>query len=973
MNPELPNNPRKALEPSLTALLLGELPEDQARFLRQAIATDSELAKNFETLKQTIELVRQTQTDPIGEPKAQQAPLKLNENRRQELLRRFKTLEPIEFKQRMRSRIAWLMPAAAAAVVLVLAALALAPRLSRSRTLILAGERASDSERLQQLRPIHQPGSKGSAALPFSSEGKPSQNDKYGVVAQTEVLARRQSGANAPASPANRAPETPSSTARNNIVLPMESPPETAMRGANLVQNEKRDANDDLKSQVVIAGDLKLAEATLPSQSTTIAEGLTTFSRAKLQDGIAVLGDSPAAGRFFRSQTDATNIEGLSWDTNRLEFLGYDDPGAFVPQAEVAVVGGVVVPVPSSSMMPLPHFGLREVNEPTLNLKDEEQLAAAQTTRELQGLTNNYYAGAFGGFSTVQPEAGQLAQQLQPITIQGMGEVSAVPNLQTELAQDSRKQPASPPMQAGSGKTSESLERKLALAELDAGAKDKAELRQKEIAANTVGKPEAAKKVETQLSKNLALSVRNDRRSEQEDMPAAKPAIPPLLPQPEIQTRENRFSTFSLNVSDVSFKLSAASLEQGKLPDPAGVRVEEFINAFDYRDPEPANDQPVVFAWDRARDPFAQNRDLLRFSIKTAAAGRQPGRPLNIVLLLDNSGSMERADRVRIIHEALKVLATQLQATDTLSVVTFARTARLWVDGVPGDQAGRIADELDGLTPQGGTNLEQAMDLAYQTALRHYLANGINRVVLLTDGAANLGDTDPEALKKKAETNRIQGIALDCFGIGWEDYNDDLLEVLTRNGDGRYGFLNTPEEAASEFAGQLAGALHVAAADVKVQVEFNPRRVASYRQVGYARHQLTKEQFRDNSVDAAQIGAAESGNALYVIEANPEGEGPIGQVRVRYKVPGSTVYREHEWTVPYTGSAIPLEQAATPIRLAATAAGFAEWLSGSPHAAEVTPDRLSAYLSGISRIYGADPRPQKLEWMLHQAKAISGK
>ena len=135
-------------------------------------------------------------------------------------------------------------------------------------------------------------------------------------------------------------------------------------------------------------------------------------------------------------------------------------------------------------------------------------------------------------------------------------------------------------------------------------------------------------------------------------------------------------------------------------------------------------------------------------------------------------------------------------------MVTFARTARLWVDGVPGSQAAQVAEEVSGLTPQGGTNLEDAMNLAYQTALRHYLANGINRVVLLTDGAANLGNVEPEALKQKVEANRKQGIALDCFGIGWEGYNDDLLEVLSRNGDGRYGFINTPEEAATEFAGQ---------------------------------------------------------------------------------------------------------------------------------------------------------------------------
>jgi Ca-activated chloride channel family protein len=409
------------------------------------------------------------------------------------------------------------------------------------------------------------------------------------------------------------------------------------------------------------------------------------------------------------------------------------------------------------------------------------------------------------------------------------------------------------------------------------------------------------------------------------------------------------------------------------MPEAASVRSEEFLNAFDYRDPEPPAGVPIGFAWERAQYPFAQNRDLLRFSVKTAAEGRQSGCPMNIVLLLDNSGSMERADRVRIIHEALRVLATQLQPQDKLSVVLFARTARLLVDGVSGDQAAQVAEEVGGLTPQGGTNLEEAMNLAYQTALRHYLARGVNRVVLLTDGAANLGSVDPEALKQKVETNRKQGVALDCFGIGWEGYNDDLLEVLSSHGDGRYAFLNTPEDAATDFAAKLAGALHVAAADCKVQVEFNPKRVTAYRQIGYAKFQLTKEQFRDNTVDAAEIGAAESGNSLYVIEVNPRGEGPLATVRVRYKVPGTSDYPEHEWSVPYTGSVPAMEHASPAMRLAGTASAFSEWLVSSPYAAEVTPDRLLAALAGVPEVYGADERPKKLEWMIRQANSLVGK
>jgi hypothetical protein len=334
---------------------------------------------------------------------------------------------------------------------------------------------------------------------------------------------------------------------------------------------------------------------------------------------------------------------------------------------------------------------------------------------------------------------------------------------------------------------------------------------------------------------------------------------------------------------------------------------------------------------------------------------------------------MERADRVRILRESLRVLAAQLQPQDKLSIITFARHATSGLRRNSGDQAAEAAGRVSGITPQGGTNLSSALDLAYETARKHYQVANINRVVLLTDGAANLGDVNPSALKQKVETQRKQGIALDCFGVGWEGYNDDLLEQLSRNGDGRYGFINSPDDAAKEFAAQLAGALRVAASDVKVQVEFNPKRVTAYRQIGYAKHQLTKEQFRDNTVDAAEIGAAESGNALYAIEVNPRGEGDLAVVRARFKVPGTSDYREQEWTVPFTTSTPALEQASPGLRLAATASAFSELLAESPYASEVTSDRLLGLINGVPQTFGTDPRPQKLEWMIRQAKSLSGK
>ncbi len=477
---------------------------------------------------------------------------------------------------------------------------------------------------------------------------------------------------------------------------------------------------------------------------------------------------------------------------------------------------------------------------------------------------------------------------------------------------------------------------------------------------------------QAQLGKKVTQALAVPEAKDKEMVPIVDSASAPE-PQPEQFTRENAFSTFSLNVTDVSFKLAAASLAAGALPSPGAVRSEEFINALDYRDPQPSAGSPIGFAWDRARYAFGHNQDLLRFSIKTAALGREPGRPYNLVILLDNSGSMERADRVGIIHEILSALASKLRAQDRVSVVSFARTARLWVDALPGSQAGELIKKTAELTREGGTNLEEALRLGYETALRHFMPHGVNRVILLTDGAANLGEVEPEGLERQVESHRKRGVALDCFGIGWEGYNDQLLEQLSRHGDGRYGFVNSAEEASTSFVNQLAGALHVAAADVKVQVEFNPLRVPAWRQIGYAKHQLKKEQFRDNTVDAAELAAAEAGNALYVVQINQEGEGGIGVVRARFREPSTGVYRELEWMVPYNGGASPMEQSSSAMRLAGTSALLGEWLAASPFAAEVTLDKLQVWLRGVPEVFSPDPRPRQLETMLRQARSISGK
>ena len=441
-------------------------------------------------------------------------------------------------------------------------------------------------------------------------------------------------------------------------------------------------------------------------------------------------------------------------------------------------------------------------------------------------------------------------------------------------------------------------------------------------------------------------------------------------PIPEVAVSDSPLSTFSLNVSDVSYKLALTSFQHRQLPPKAQVRSEEFLNAFNYHDPEPKRGQPIALNWEMARSPFSHNRDLLRFSVKTAAAGREKHRPLNIVIALDNSGSMTRSDRQKMIEAAFVSLGKMLKPQDRLSVVTFSLKPELWIEGLRGDAVGQLANQVRTLIPQGGTNLETGIELAYEVARKHFIERGNNRIVLFTDGAANVGETMPISLKKLVEENRKRGIALDCFGIGWEDYNDNLLEPLTRNSDGRYSFLKDVNDVNEQFTKKIAGALNVAASNVKVQVEFNSDRVEVYRQMGYERHQLRAQDFRNNAVDAAELSAAESGNALYSIKVKAEGMGPVAIVRVRYKDPETEQYLEKSWTIPHQKKSIALQKSSAAMRLASVATVFGEWLAGNKYSLNLSLPELSALIADSKEAFPYDSEPDNLKFMLRMAQQI---
>ena len=432
----------------------------------------------------------------------------------------------------------------------------------------------------------------------------------------------------------------------------------------------------------------------------------------------------------------------------------------------------------------------------------------------------------------------------------------------------------------------------------------------------------------------------------------AAPAEPAAVePTAETVTTDEPFSTFSLHVSDASFKLAQAAMERGEVPAAEGIRPEEFYNAFDYGDPAPANGEPVVCVTEQSAHPAFAQRNLLRIGVRTGSQGRGASTPLNLTLLLDHSGSMAREDRNAGLAMAVQQLSGLLKEGDTITVAGFSRQPRLLADRLPGARAQEL-NELIARTPsEGGTNLEEGLKLGEELAKRQFNPAAQNRVVLFTDGAANLGDARPEALQARIEGLRQQGIAFDAAGFGADGLNDKLLERLTRNGNGRYYVVDGPEDADAGFAKQLAGAFRPAAENVKVQVRFNPARVAKYKLIGFEEHRLQKEDFRNDAVDAAEMAAEEAGNALYQIETLPLGEGEVGEVSVRFRDVASDRMVERTWTIPYDAQAPAFDQATPSIQLAGLAAFTAEKLRAAPMAEAVDFQQLGQVYAGVRARY----------------------
>ncbi|MEE9454898.1 MAG: VWA domain-containing protein [Paracoccaceae bacterium] len=370
-------------------------------------------------------------------------------------------------------------------------------------------------------------------------------------------------------------------------------------------------------------------------------------------------------------------------------------------------------------------------------------------------------------------------------------------------------------------------------------------------------------------------------------------------------TREEPVSTFSIDVDTASYAYVRSKLLAGIMPNPDAVRTEELINYFDYSYPGPVADTaPFNVITYTATTPWNPDTMLLHVGIQGYALPIEDRPPVNLVFLIDTSGSMADANKLPLLIQSFRLLLSELNDHDQVAIVTYAGSAGMVLEPTPASQTRTILDSLMRLSAGGSTAGQAGLQQAYALAEQMGDDGDTSRVILATDGDFNVGISDPEALQKYIENKRDSGVYLSILGFGEGNYNDALMQTLAQNGNGMAAYIDTLAEAQKVLVDQIGGALFTIAKDVKIQVEFNPAEVAEYRLIGYETRALAREDFNNDAVDAGDVGAGHSVTALYEItlvgspavsvdplrygeaETLAEGNGELAFVKLRYKRPG---------------------------------------------------------------------------------------
>nr|WP_315493003.1 VWA domain-containing protein [uncultured Pseudomonas sp.] len=428
----------------------------------------------------------------------------------------------------------------------------------------------------------------------------------------------------------------------------------------------------------------------------------------------------------------------------------------------------------------------------------------------------------------------------------------------------------------------------------------------------------------------VAMEYRAEPREQYQNLPD----------NPVHSVAETPVSTFSVDVDTGSYANVRRFLNQGQLPPEGAVRLEEMVNYFPYDYPLPSDGSPFGVTTEVAATPWNPNTRLLRVGIKASERAVAELAPANLVFLVDVSGSMDRREGLPLVKSTLKLLVDQLRDQDRVSLVVYAGESRVVLKPTSGRDKANIRNAIEQLTAGGSTAGASGIELAYQMAREGFIDQGINRILLATDGDFNVGISDFDSLKKMAVDQRKSGVSLTTLGFGVDNYNEHLMEQLADAGDGNYAYIDNLREARKVLVEQLSSTLAVVARDVKLQVEFNPAQVSEYRLLGYENRALKREDFSNDKVDAGEIGAGHTVTALYEIVPKGSkgwleplrytqakaGEGnatELAMLRVRYKpaAGGSSRLIEH-----------PIKSAQhTPsddLRFSAAVAAFAQQLKG---------------------------------------------
>ena len=422
--------------------------------------------------------------------------------------------------------------------------------------------------------------------------------------------------------------------------------------------------------------------------------------------------------------------------------------------------------------------------------------------------------------------------------------------------------------------------------------------------------------------------------------------------------REEPVSTFSIDVDTASYSFVRASLNRNLLPQPAAVRTEEMVNYFPYAyAPAPSAQQPFSTNVAVFPSPWTAGRKLVRIGIRGYEIQRATRPRANLVFLIDTSGSMYAPNKLPLVKQSLAMLLDQLGPDDRVAIVTYAGSAGTALEPTPASQKGRILAVLEQLGAGGSTAGAEGIRQAYALAERNLDPQGVNRVILATDGDFNVGITNQDELKGYVERERSKGVFLSVLGFGMGNYNDALMQALAQNGNGAAAYIDTVSEARKTLVDEASSTLFPIAKDVKIQVEFNPATVAEYRLVGYETRMLNRDDFDNDKVDAGDVGSGQTVTAIYEIVpvGGPRAIGDLrysaparlptgalgneyGFVKIRYKLPKSDTSRLISTPINRQVEFARFQDAPQDARFAAGVAGFAELLRGGKYSGHMTYD-----------------------------------